>query len=369
MAPERTSLSRRQVLGAVVLAGCAARLSGDPSPTPSHSIMSVSIRSAASSDLPGIVELLVQDALERSSLDPFLWRSAPDAAARVERAVGPILEGASASPREQWLVAERSGRIVGVMHMMVLRPPPILDPPGDAGLLLDDCYISVDEPPDTADGLLRAGETGLRAAGATALIASCPAAGRLRPLYERHGYESVTLYMAKHGFTPAAFPSSVRTAMSEDVPEIVELSAAHRRTLEKLNPRFWHIHPEADGRFDKWMHRSLTLADRDMLVAAPASKVRGYAIAQPCSPFHLPSAHEIAKLGFVDDFYDEDFADVSTVSNRGAVAAALLAAAEGTFARRGVDSALVVCPAAWSSKITLLERERYRTAKLWMLRR
>ena len=33
------------------------------------------------------------------------------------------------------------------------------------------------------------------------------------------------------------------------------------------------------------------------------------------------------------------------------------------------DSALVVCPAAWPSKISLLERSGYRTAKLWMLRR
>jgi hypothetical protein len=254
------------------------------------------------------------------------------------------------------------------MHTMVLRPPPILDPPGDAGLLLDDCYVLVDAPPDTADALIRASETALRAAGATTLIASCPAAGRLRAHYERHGYESVTLYMAKHGFTPAAVPPSVRAAMSEDVPEIVELSAAHRSTLEKLNPRFWHIHPEADGRFDSWMRRSLTLRDRDMLVATPASKVCGYAIAQPCPPFHLPSAHAIAKLGFVDDFYDKDFADVSTVSNGGASAAALLAAVASTFARRGVDGALVVCPTAWSSKITLLEREGYQTAKLWMLK-
>src|SRR5689334_12297222 len=102
MTPENTSLSRRQVLGAVVLAGCAARWSGDPSPTPSHAVMGVSIRAAASSDLPGIVELLMRDALERSSLDPILWRPAPDASARVERAVGTTLEGGSASPRQQW---------------------------------------------------------------------------------------------------------------------------------------------------------------------------------------------------------------------------------------------------------------------------
>ena len=36
---------------------------------------------------------------------------------------------------------------------------------------------------------------------------------------------------------------------------------------------------------------------------------------------------------------------------------------------RDTDSALVVCPAAWPSKISLLERRGYRTAKLWMLKR
>jgi hypothetical protein len=46
----------------------------------------------------------------------------------------------------------------------------------------------------------------------------------------------------------------------------------------------------------------------------------------------------------------------------------LLAAAENAFRRRGVDSTLVVCPAAWSSKISALERRGYRTAKLWMMK-
>jgi hypothetical protein len=34
-------------------------------------------------------------------------------------------------------------------------------------------------------------------------------------------------------------------------------------------------HPEADSRFDAWMRRSLTLEDRNMLVAALAGELRG----------------------------------------------------------------------------------------------
>lgn len=79
-------------------------------------------------------------------------------------------------------------------------------------------------------------------------------------------------------------------------------------------------------------------------------------------------AHELATVGLIDDFYDEDFADVSAVSNSGA-SGDLLAAAESAFVRRGVESALVVCAAAWSSKVTLVERMGYRSAKLWTLKR
>lgn len=160
----------------------------------------------------------------------------------------------------------------------------------------------------------------------------------------------------------------MRPASAEDVPAIVKLSANHRKTLAKVNPRFWQIHPQADSRFDAWMRRSLTLKDRDMRVAGVPGEVHGYVIAQPCSPLLIPVAHDVAAIGVIDDFYDEDFATVSAVSDSGS-SEDLLAAAESAFAQRGVDSALVVCPAAWPSKLSLLERRGYRTAKLWMLRR
>lgn len=104
------------------------------------------------------------------------------------------------------------------------------------------------------------------------------------------------------------------------------------------------------------MRRSLTLKDRDMLVAVGAGEVRGYVIAQPISPLLVPAAHEVAAIGVIDDFYDDDIANVSTLSNGGSSGENLLAAAESAFARRHVDSALVVCPAAWPSKISLLDQ-------------
>jgi GNAT superfamily N-acetyltransferase len=332
--------------------------------------MPLSIRPATPHDLPGIVSLLGEDAQERRSLDPQLWRLAADTPRRIESAVGAALDRSTASMRELWLVAEHSGRIVGVTHAMTVPVPPIYDGAASLpGLLLDDCFASADAPSGTADELLAATEAALRTAGATTLTASCPVAAPLRPLYERHGYEPVTRYMAKHRFTPDALPPGVRPACAEDVPAIVTLSTQHRKTLAKVNPRFWRIHPEADSRFDAWMRRSLTLTDRHMRVAVAAGKVRGYVIAQPCSPLLVPAAHDVAAIGIIDDFYDEDFTAVSAGSNSGSSGAGLLAAAESAFAQRGVDSALVVCPAAWPSKVSLLERSGYRTAKLWMLKR
>jgi hypothetical protein len=253
---------------------------------------------------------------------------------------------------------------------MLVPVPPIYDSGASLpGLLLDDCFTSADATSGTAEALLVATEVALRTAGASNLIASCPAAGRLRPLYERHGYQPVTFYMAKHRFSSYALPPTVRPASAEDVPGIVKLSAKHRKMLAEVNPRFWHIHPEADNRFDAWMRRSLALKDRDMLVVVESGEVHGYVIAQPISPLLVPAAHEVAAIGVIDDFYDDDFASVSTVSNGGSNGENLLAAAESAFARRHVDSTLVVCPAAWPSKVSLLERRGYRTAKLWMLKR
>jgi hypothetical protein len=332
--------------------------------------MPPSIRAATPHDLPGIVALLTQDAEQRRALDPHLWRLAANAPARIESAVGAALNGSEAPARELWLVAEHAGRTVGVTHAMIVPVPPIYDAAASVpGLFLDDCFTSADAPSGTAEPLLAATESALRAAGASSLIASCLAAGPLRPLYERHGYEPVTLYMAKHRFSPDALPLRVRPASAEDVPGIVQLSAHHRKTLAEVNPRFWHIHAEADRRFGAWMRRSLTLKDRDMFVAGVPGEVHGYVIAQLCPPLHIPVAHDAATIGVIDDFYDEDFATVAAVSNGGSSGEDLLAAAESAFAQRGVDSALVVCPAAWPSKVSLVDQRGYRTAKLWMLKR
>lgn len=327
------------------------------------------IRRATAQDIPGMAGLLVMDAERRRLLDPALWTLAANSSALIESALDRGLAGSNTSTQELWLLAETSGRLVGITHAMIVPVPPVYGVAASPGLFLDDCCTAPDAPPDTAEALLVATEVALRAAGAGDLIASYTAAGPWRPLYERHGYQPVTLYMAKHGFSAHDLSAGLRSARPEDVPGIVMLSADHRRTLAGLNPRFWPLHPDADIRFKAWMNHSLTLTDRDMIVAGGADEMHGYAIAQSVSRLLIPAGHEIGAIGVVDDFYDQDFANVAALSNGGATAAKLLSAAESAFARRVFASALVVCPAAWTSKAELLKQRGYRVAKLWMLKR
>ena len=331
--------------------------------------MQLLIRAATPTDLPAMVDLLLRDAQQRGALEPSLWAPAADASARLERVVSAALNGSNVSTREVWRVADVAGRLVGIAHAMIVPAPPIYGVQTAPGLFLDDCFAAADAPPDTAQALLMGTEDAQRAAGAGGLVASSPTGGTWRALYERHGYEPVTLYMVKRGFSARALESSVRSARQDDVPDIVKRSAEHRRTLAELNPRFWPVHPDANSRFEGWMRYSLTLTDRDMLVVGSPGEVRGYVIAQPIAPLLVPAAHDITAVGVIDDFYHQDFANVAAVSDGGAAAGSLLSAAESAFVRRAFDVVLAVCPAAWTSKISVLERNGYRSAKLWMLKR
>jgi hypothetical protein len=112
----------------------------------------------------------------------------------------------------------------------------------------------------------------------------------------------------------------------------------------------------------------MTLQDREVLVAEAGGSLHGYVVAQPISPLLIPAGHDISRVGVIDDYYDLDFAEIPALGDDSAIAADLLSSAESVFASREFAAALVVCPAAWTSKVKLLEQADYRTAKLWMFR-
>jgi hypothetical protein len=152
------------------------------------------------------------------------------------------------------------------------------------------------------------------------------------------------------------------------VAAISQLGAQHRRTLSQINPLFWRLHAEADGRWELFLRYMMTLKDREVLVAETAGAIHGYVIPQPISPLLVPPGHDIARIGVIDDYFDLDFAAVEALQEGGTLAKALTASAEAFFAARDLTAALTVCPAEWSSKRRLLEQAGYRTAKLWLFK-
>jgi hypothetical protein len=356
------------VLAAAALAAAPIGALSREQPFPSKPVKALAIRAAAADDIGAMVELLLEGAEERRALNPLLWPLASDARDRIEHAIRAGLDPPDRAPRELWRLAEASGRIVGITHSMIVPVPPIYDVKQAPGLLLDDCVIARGAPRGTAEALVAATEAALRDAGAGAMIASCTAAGVFRSLYERRGYEPVTLYLAKSGFQDRPRAGEVRSARTEDVGAISGLGARHRRTLAQLNPRFWPVHPQGDSRWEGFLKYMMTLKDREVLVAEGADGLHGYVVPQPISPVLIPAGHDIGQVGVIDDYYDLDYADVAKLAAGGRTAAQLLAAAETAFAERRVSAALAVCPAAWTSKGALLEREGYRTAKLWLFK-
>ncbi|NSX54281.1 hypothetical protein [Parasulfitobacter algicola] len=331
--------------------------------------MRLKITDALISDLPQIVELLLADAKQRHATNPVLWAIADDAEAQIEKSVRSALEDEKQPFRQKWLTAVADGQLFGLAHTMLVPVPPIYAGKlGNPGLLLDDCCIAENAPDGTADALIAAAETDLRNAGAKVLLASSAFGDDWQSKYTQHNYEPLTLYLAKTGFDDAAPSNSIRAADEPDLSQIVARSAKNRAILSDLNP-FWEPHPEADIRFGNLMKRSLTLADRDMIVSGVSDRLDGYAIVQPATHMHFPTAHDIRKVGIIDDYFHVDYADPLNVSDNGIGAKTLLLHAEAAFKQRGFNATLIVCPAAWLSKIAVLENTGYQNATLWMIKR
>lgn len=332
--------------------------------------MTAEIRTAAPADLPSMIDLLVQDAGRRQAHDPGLWRIAGDARQKVADAVAFAIAAENQPFRQQWLVAEQGGKLVGLAHTLRLPVPPIYAGEwGDPGLLQPETFVTDDASEGTLGALIDAAEDDLRASGASLLLASVICGDELISALRQKGYEPLTLYLSKSALAPAPAPArhSVRLAKESDIDGIVTRSAENRSVLHDLNP-FWKPHPDADARFGNWMKKSLALTDRDMLLSGPEGTVTGYAVAQPASRLHFPPAQDISATGFIDDYFHRQFADPFGTAEDGE-AMALLLSAESALAARGIGTTLVVCPAAWASKIALLESMGYKTAMVWMIRR
>jgi hypothetical protein len=331
--------------------------------------MSLAIRPAKLRDLDAVSELLLADAEARHALDPDLWKLDQAARDKIRSTVKAAMEAAQPPFRQQWLIAEDGGKAIGVAHTILLPVPPIYAGAfGPPGLIMEDCFVVPDAPAETRRALFRAAEADLIEAGAVILLASGVEGGDWQETYAAQGYDRLTAYFAKSGLRGQTAGAKVRRATGGDIPGIVRASALHRRVLDNIHHLFWQPHEEADARFGSWMRRSLSLEDRDMFVSEDEGGIRGYAISQPATALHFPAAHDISDVGVIDDFFHDAFEDRQMRASSGPEAAALFSAAEAARAERGDRAILVVCPARWQSKISLLEQQGYRNAITWHIR-
>lgn len=330
--------------------------------------MTLTTRPAVLDDIDTIAALLFDDAKQRCTVDPALWKLAAEPEDRIKSVLLIAMTNDAPPFRQQWILAEARGKAVGVAHSILLPVPPIYAGEfGPPGLIMEDCFVAPDAPPETRRILLEAAEADLLEAGAEILLASSIQGGTWASLYSQDGYDPLTMYFAKSGLKQPEKHENLRKANQEDIPSIVASSAKHRGILKDLHPLFWKPHAEADDRFGAWMTRSLTLDDRDMFVSVSGG-VHGYAISQPATPLHFPTPHDISGIGVIDDFYHGALQDPAVLSGDTDNAKALVTAAEAARSERGDTSVLVVCPAAWASKIELLKQAGYRNAITWFIK-
>jgi hypothetical protein len=229
--------------------------------TAQETCVPLTIRLAAADDVLRMVELLLADARERHAKDTVLWAMADDAAAQIEKALTFALTDDAQPVRQFWQVAENGGKIVGVVHSMLLPVPPIYaGDDGMPGLVLPDSVAAPGAPAATVAALVEAAEAALCEAGARVLLSSFVTGRTWEAVFEARGYAPLTLYLSRTELGDAGMPAGVRPASETDVPGIVARSAENRRVLYGIEP-FWTIHPEADARFDAWMRRTLTLPE------------------------------------------------------------------------------------------------------------
>lgn len=332
--------------------------------------MTLNIRTSDLSDLDVLSALLLSDAKERQVVDPILWKLGPAPLEKIITTLKVAMEAENPPFRQKWLLAEVDGKAVGVAHSILLPVPPIYAGEfGPPGLIMEDCFVSADAPPQTKNALLHAAEIDLMESGAQILLASSIEGGTWESEYAVGGYEPLTMYFAKTGLSKASVATSVRKATEEDVPAIIASSARNRQILNDLPSVFWKPHEDADARFGAWMKRSLTLTDRDMFVSEVDGIIQGYAISHPATPLHFPTPHDISGVGVIDDYYHEELKSPTALGSRADQAAALFRAAESAREKRGDHSVLVVCPATWKAKIDLLTGAGYNNAITWFFKK
>ena len=173
--------------------------------------MSLNIRAANLSDIDTMVDLLIQDADQRSRENPNLWALDTNPREKIATTIKTAMTHENPPFRQHWLLAESADKPVGITHSILLPVPPIYAGDfGAPGLIMEDCFVAEDAPASTLKALLKAAETDLIEAGAKVLVASSVAGGAWALEYAKQDYEPLTLYLAKSNLNEASGFEGIR---------------------------------------------------------------------------------------------------------------------------------------------------------------
>ena len=104
-----------------------------------------------------------------------------------------------------------------------------------------------------------------------------------------------------------------------------------------------------------------------MFVSRTKNAVDGFIIAQPGSPLHIPAAHDVSRIGLIDDFYAAAFEGHVSSDDQPRIAG-LISAAERMFEAKGINSAMAICPVKMTEKARFLAGHGFRSGNLWMVK-
>ncbi len=151
----------------------------------------------------------------------------------------------------------------------------------------------------------------------------------------------------------------VRPATLDDVPRMVELSAAKRARCAEVLPRFWKPAGDADEKQAAWFTFLLDKEDHLLLVAEGAGTPSGFLIARlmPAPPVYDPGGATV----LVDDFCVDDASAWATVGD------ALLTDLRERVRPLGAAQIVVICAHHDPAKRSLLADLDGRGASEWVV--
>jgi GNAT superfamily N-acetyltransferase len=130
----------------------------------------LTIRAAASEDVPGCATMVETARVRLEGFEPRLWRRAAGAAAATQAFFARLID----DPQALFLVAMDKSALVGFLIARVQPAPPVYDPGGPTALIDDFCVAAPARWADVGARLLTEARTRLKVRGIAQIIVVSP---------------------------------------------------------------------------------------------------------------------------------------------------------------------------------------------------